>query len=41
MTLFIFMIIAPNSRERKGEKVRTWGEEEGNTDYGGMGQPSH
>ena len=44
------MMIAPNSRARKGEKEKggeegVWrnlrgGEEEGNADYGGMVQPS-
>ena len=43
------MIIATNSRARKGGKKRgevkeeyggIWGEEEGNADYGGLVQPS-
>ena len=45
----MMMMIAPNSRackegkksgEVKGIYGRIWGEEEGNADYGGIGQPS-
>ena len=45
----MMMIIAPDSRARKGEKERgavkgeyggICGEEKGNADYGGMVQPS-